>query len=659
MTWISQRAARLRKPVVADWLTTAVPEWLAPARPQHSPVPWAEMIRATLAICLPISAGLAVGQPQMGTLIALGGTFGIAVDNGGPIAARLRRVGSAAVLGGAAGLAVGSLLHGRGWIAVAALVALAGISALLSSISGTGSVIGLQLIVYASVSLGPLGTLRPWWHTALGFVLGAAWALVLTVPGWLLSPRAAERRSVAAVYRALAGHLRAIGTTGVVEARQNLTAALNAAYDTLLTRRSTAGGRNWRLTRLMALLNQGNLIGEATTTCSMECTRPPPLIISTVDAFADTIEGKAPAPDIPELPGTSAGMLALRDDLAGVACLLSGSCAPTDGLFPPRSPLRQRLGAVADRLTARVTWTFTLRLMACVGVAGVLSEVLPLQRSYWVVLTVVIVLKPDFGSVFTRAVQRGIGTVIGAVLGAAILAVVPYGPWLLLPFGVFAALLPYGKSRNFGLMSAFLTPLVVLFIDLLAAGGWRLAADRLLDTLLGCAIVLLVGYAPWPSSWQAHLPGQFAAAVSDVCRYLRQALLAAWADQTGAATASPAGWSRQDRQAYRALSDLRTEFDRTMSEPRAISRRATAWWPAVVGLEAVADAITATAVAISRGALAPRPAAVSQLATALDAVAGAVQVGEAPRTVELPADPALWQVTEAVRAVLGILAGPK
>src|SRR5258708_7020561 len=190
----------------------------------------------------------------------------------------------------------------------------------------------------------------------------------------------------------------------------------------------------------------------------------------------------------------------------GAACLGWGTWARRGGGFPPRSPLRQRLGAVADRLTAKLTWTFTLRLMACVGVAGVLSEVLPLQRSYWVVLTVVIVLKPDFGSVFARAVQRGIGTVIGAVLGAAILAVVPYGPWLLLPFGVLAALLPYGKSRNFGLMSAFLTPLVVLFIDLLAAGGWRPAADRLLDTPLGCAVVLLVGYAPWPSSWQAAPP---------------------------------------------------------------------------------------------------------------------------------------------------------
>ena len=148
--------------------------------------------------------------------------------------------------------------------------------------------------------------------------------------------------------------------------------------------------------------------------------------------------------------------------------------------------------------------------MICTGVAAVFSEVLPIQRSYWVVLTVAIILKPDYGSVFSRAVQRGAGTIIGAVLGAVIIALVPYGPWLLVPFGVLAALLPYGKSRSFGLTATFLTPFVVLLIDLLSPGGWRLAEERLIDTLIGCAIVLLIGYAPWPSAWYAHLPRQFA-----------------------------------------------------------------------------------------------------------------------------------------------------
>src|SRR6185437_9592534 len=87
-----------------------------------------------------------------------------------------------------------------------------------------------------------------------------------------------------------------------------------------------------------------------------------------------------------------------------------------------------------------------------------------------------------------------------------------HGTWLLIPFGVLAALLPFGRSRNYGLLATFLTPLVVVLIDLLNPGGWRLAEDRLIDTLIGCAIVLLIGFAPWPMSWYSHLPRQYARA---------------------------------------------------------------------------------------------------------------------------------------------------
>ena len=74
----------------------------------------------------------------------------------------MNRVGSAAVLGGATGLGIGSLIHGRGWIAVVTLVIVAGLSALLSAVSDTASVTGLQLLIYTSLGLGPLGDERPW-----------------------------------------------------------------------------------------------------------------------------------------------------------------------------------------------------------------------------------------------------------------------------------------------------------------------------------------------------------------------------------------------------------------------------------------------------------------------------------------------------------------
>ena len=62
-----------------------------------------------------------------------------------------------------------------------------------------------------------------------------------------------------------------------------------------------------------------------------------------------------------------------------------------------------------------------------------------------------------------------------------------------------------------------------------------------------------------------------------------------------------------------------------------MSRRATAWWPAVVALEEVMDTVTATVVAIGRGAPVPSAASVHALTGTLRAVADAIETGTPPR----------------------------
>jgi uncharacterized membrane protein YccC len=610
-------------------------------RPNRDPVPWGAMIRAALALCGPLAVGLTIGNPQRGVLVALGGLLAVVVDRGGPYPARVRRIVTIALVGGGAGLVMGSLIHGRGWITVAGLVAVAGISALLSVAGSTASAAGLQLLVFVTLGTGPLGTVRPWWEPPGLLLAGAAWAVLLLIPGWLLAPLASEQRTTAAAYRALAAMLRATGTSRASEERRRVVSALNAAYDDLAAGRAAAEGQDPQQVRLAALLGQAHPLAEAATTLAHEGNRPPSDVTNMIDAIADMIQYCTPPPDLPPYLARTPGARALRDALPGVLDAASGR---RQAAGPARSPppgLGERINdVIGDILGGRLAGLFAIRLMVSVGVAAVISEGLNVQRSYWVVLTVVLVLRPDFGSVFARAVQRGAGTVVGAVAGAAILAAVPYGPFLLIPCAVLAALLPYGRSRNFGLFSIFLTPLVVVLIDLLSRTGWTLAASRLMDTLLGCAIALLVGYAPWPMSWHAHLPGQFATAIDSVGLYAQRALL----------DGSP-GRSRLRRQTHRALSDLRTEFQRTMAEPPTVSRRAAIWWPALAGLENVMDKVTATAVGTDLGAGRPPPGDVGQLVAALAEVSRAVRAGQRPAVLPLPVEELLRPVADAVREV--------
>jgi uncharacterized membrane protein YccC len=649
-----------------------VPGWLAEVvRQRRAPVPWPDMARAALAICVPLSVAFATHRDSLGVLPAMGGLLGTLADTGGPYVVRVKRVGAACLLGGATGLTIGSVIHGHGWVAVIALVVVAGVSGVLSSFGDIGSVTGLQLLVYTGLGLGPVGAERPVWHTAAGFLIGGAWALFLILPGWLWSPHGKEQRSVAAVYLALAGKLAAIGTGGFAAARQGVTAALNLAYDELLSGRASATGRNRRTMRLIAALNASHQIAEASTALGMAGKRPPPLVIDVVRRLADSVTSSAAPPLVPPAWDSSPGSVALRDALAGAAQALSSDARSADGVRPDRMLSIGRVGSM-----------FTLRLMACILVAGVVSEISPLQRSYWVVLTVAIVMKPDYGSVFARAMQRGLGTMLGAVLGAILLVLV-HGAWLLIPFAVLAGLLPLGRSRNYGLLAVFLTPLVVVLISLLRPGGWHLAGDRLLDTLIGCLIVLVVGFLPWWTAWYAHLPRQFGVTAGLVCSYMEAALAPpseSSGSSAGSAGVSAAAVSRLRRGTYRALADLRAEFQRTMSEPPTISRRASAWWPAVVGLEQVMDAVTATHLSVDRGGVTPSASGVRAVSSVLRAAssmaAGAADASSAalfsaagasiaggsssPSPSEdlvaaLPDEEALKAVTSAVRALIGVL----
>src|SRR5580700_433469 len=647
---IRTRAAAVRAAVVPDWLAELV-------RPKPAPLPWPDMIRSALAICVPLGVAFAAGKTTIGLLPATGGLLGSMTDRGGSYLNRVKRVSAVGVFGGAVGLTVGSVIHGRGWISVVALVLVASASAVLSTIGDIGSQVGLQLLVYTSLGIGPFGALRPVWHTAVGFLIGTVWALVLILPGWLLDPYGQDQRVVAAVYQALADQLAAIGTDTALTRRQAVTTAVNTAYDELLSARAIAAGRNRTTMRLIAALNASNQMSQAVTTLGVAGNRPPPMVIETVRRLGEVITTRGQPPMIPPVWDTSPGAVALRDAMAGAARILTRDWTPGERTQATlRAEVAQRPGHRSDGIEDRVlrvigggqvSRTFMIRLMACMGVAGVVSEVLPLQRSYWVTLTVAIVLKPDYGSVFARALQRGIGTIVGAVLGAVLL-VLFHGAWLLLPFGVLAALLPYGRDRNYGLMATFLTPLVVVLVDLLKPTGWQLAGERLIDTLIGCGIVVVIGFAPWPMAWYAHLPGKFGQAALDVCAYMRDAL--------GGTAASAPETAARLRSTYRALGDLRAEFQRTMSEPPSISRSATAWWPAAVGLEQVLDAVTAVSLAVARGARVPSEG-VEQLCNALDAVSQAASDGTpVPASLELPDDETLQPVSEAVRALLGVLA---
>jgi len=624
------------------------PHWLpALLKPKPAPIDWKRAIRAGISLATPVAVGMLFGHLAIGILVSIGSLVATVTSVSGPYRNRWRRTGLS-VLAGTVGFLLGDLVGEHGWLTTGLIVLAAAISALISAASNDASLASLQLLVYVILGTHEATLFGPWVAVPC-FLGGAAFTLLLSVAAWPVRATAPERTLVAKVYDQLVILLSTSGTPATEPARQQLTAAMNAAYDALLTARSHLQGRDQIYRRLLVALSETTPLVEAAVALVNARHRPPKSVIDAVGAVGTAIEHDAPMPELDLPDAGSPGVLALIEGLHNVVEATSPERPIPNKPFPTnRRHLTDRMQAWLDEvLGGPAIWLHALRLALCMAIAGALVDLLPLDRSYWVFLTIAIVLKPDFGSVFARAILRGGGTFIGALIGAGILAINPNGWLLVVLMAVIAFLLPISQVRNYGMFATVLTPLVVVQLDLGRAGTWDLVLARLLDTVVGCAVVLIFGYLLWPASRAPQVGDKLADAIDAVGRYADLAL-----------RADPNGRSLLRRRTYRQLSDLRTDFQRVLVEPFTAGRRAAAWYPAIVALERVTSSITRVAVEIDHGDPIPPGPDVDVLVTTLTALAESVRRGDPPPEPPVPTSRQLAATSADIAQVIAGLRGP-
>ncbi|MFK0236563.1 FUSC family protein [Streptomyces vinaceus] len=611
----------------------APPAWLLKGlRPSTAPIPWAAAARAGIAMAAPLAVGFALNEPEYGALVSMGALSGVIGDTADAYRMRVLNI-AVPQLFGAVGVALGTLVYGHGWLAVGALTLIALVSGMISSIGTVASVSGLLLLLNAVVGAG-LPLPKPWWTAPLLLSAGGLFVLLLTLLGWPLRGRQPERAAVAATYRALADALDAAGGPDYDERRRQVTHALNQAYDLVLGRRARVHGRSPALVRMLAQLNVVIPLVEAAPAMHLRGRPLPPEIPAAVRDLARAVEeGRTgePVPDLPapHTPAERALDAALRHAAAIVHAPAPDLHNVDDRLGKPAALTVRARRAVRDMVLSGASWRYGLRLALCIGLAQTLVSVVPVERSYWVALTVTFVLKPDFGSVFSRAVLRALGTAAGLVIAAAVLAEVPRGWWDVPVMVVLGALIPAFSTKGYAFQTAAITPVILLLSDLLNHQGFDLIRPRLLDSLIGCAITLLAGYLLWPESWHTRIGHRLADTVDDAARYVERAF-GTHPDTDAGRQAARTARLQARRRIYREMSGVRNEFQRALTEPPPTGARAAAWWPLVVAVERIVDATTAARVRVNHGAEAPADEEVAIVISDLRALAEGVRKARTP-----------------------------
>jgi uncharacterized membrane protein YccC len=225
-----------------------------------------------------------------------------------------------------------------------------------------------------------------------------------------------------------------------------------------------------------------------------------------------------------------------------------------------------------------------------VNAAGVAVTIAAhIERGYWITLSSTVILRPYVGATLERAVLRVIGTIVGGAIAALCATQLHNDAAIVVVLATLAVLAFSTLSLNYGAFVVFLTPLVVLLIELGHGGGWKIAGERVADTVIGAALALVGMRVLWPASERIGMAASLVKALGASRDYLG----AAMACYLRPSPDEPAALAGPHRRGALAADNTEARFQRLLSEPGRQNERDAAIWRAVAANRVVYSATTA------------------------------------------------------------------
>ena len=194
----------------------------------------------------------------------------------------------------------------------------------------------------------------------------------------------------------------------------------------------------------------------------------------------------------------------------------------------------------------------------------VITKFLPYgHHSYWVLLTISVILKPAFSLTQQRNIERIGGTLVGGFIGVLILTLVTnttvqFGLMVLLMLGTYSTI-----RINYRIMVVCLTAFVLILFSFLGASYVGVAQERFLDTLLGGIIALVAGYAFFPKWESEQVASPMQAVLKANIRFVQLLL-----DSLTGQPLDVVAYKLARKDVFVASANVGATFDRMLSEPK-------------------------------------------------------------------------------------------
>ncbi|WP_419800394.1 FUSC family membrane protein [Mucilaginibacter sp.] len=206
-----------------------------------------------------------------------------------------------------------------------------------------------------------------------------------------------------------------------------------------------------------------------------------------------------------------------------------------------------------------------LRVAIVCGIGFILAKTVATgHHSYWILLTIIVILKPGFSLTKQRNSQRLTGTVIGGLIGFLILFLIPDKT---VQFFIMLLLMLFTYSflrLNYVISVIFMTPYVLIVFSFLGVDFVHTVEERLLDTFIGSALAFSSVFIIFPNWESEQLNQSMGKVIAGNQNYLKIIV-----ERLEGKTMNMVEYKLARKDVYVESGNLSASFERMISEPKS------------------------------------------------------------------------------------------
>lgn len=226
--------------------------------------------------------------------------------------------------------------------------------------------------------------------------------------------------------------------------------------------------------------------------------------------------------------------------------------------YYPLSTLTQNLSFSSTIFRHSLRLTITLMLGFIIG------KFLPFHNVYWILLTIIVIMRPGYGLTKERSFHRIIGTVIGGLIAFGILFIVKDNI-IISVLSIVCMLLGFSFTQiNYKVSAIFVTMYVVFIYGIITPNIGDLVQYRILDTVVGAALAFLANHFLWPSWEFLNIPLYLEKAIKANQDYLKE--ISVFYNKKGNISTS---YRLARKNAFIEIGNLMASFQRMVQEPKS------------------------------------------------------------------------------------------